>query len=199
MIGIIDYRAGNLFSVERAVAYLGFKTRFIRTPAQLRGVDKIILPGVGAFATAVKQLKKQALFRAIKEWLIQGRPYLGICLGMQLLYTGSEESTTEQGFGIFPETVKCFPQLKVPQIGWNQAKFLRATPLIKDLEQEAYFYFLHSYYVGLSDKDYVLAKTVYGIEYTSAVNWGNIFGLQFHPEKSGPAGLSLLKNWLALC
>jgi len=198
MIGIIDYGAGNLKSVKKALDFLKVESRIIRQAAEMEGMQKIILPGVGAFQSAMKSLERQNLIAPIREWLKADKPFLGICLGMQLLMESSEESADYTGFGVFQGTVRRFEHRRVPQIGWNQVTQTQASPLWKNIPDNSFFYFIHGYYVAPEDASIVIGKTEYGIEYASAFRKGNIFAVQFHPEKSAGLGLQLLKNWVKL-
>lgn len=198
MIGIIDYGAGNLHSVKNAFGYLKIKSRIIKMPKDMLSVERIILPGVGAFGFAVKRLQETGLFDKIVEWLKDGRPFLGICLGLQLLFESSEESNGIKGFGIFKGNIKKFRKYKVPQIGWNCVVLLKSSPLV-DFREKPFFYFLHGYYVDTPEKNLIIGMTEYGVKYPSIVNRENIYGVQFHPEKSGKIGLQLLKNWVERC
>jgi len=198
MIGIIDYGAGNLKSVKKALDFLKVENRIIRQASEMEGMQKIILPGVGAFQSAMKSLERQNLIAPIREWLEADQPFLGICLGMQLLMESSEESADYAGFGVFQGTVRRFEHRRVPQIGWNQVAQTQASPLWKNIPDNSFFYFIHGYYVAPEDTSIVIGKTEYGIEYSSAIQKGNIFAVQFHPEKSASLGLQLLKNWVKL-
>jgi imidazole glycerol phosphate synthase glutamine amidotransferase subunit len=193
MIGIIDYGAGNLHSVKNAFDYLKIKSRIIKMPEDMLSVKRIVLPGVGAFGFAVKRLHQTGLFDKIVEWLKQGRPFLGICLGLQLLFESSEESKGIKGFGIFKGNIKKFRKYKVPQIGWNSVEILKSIALF-DTRKKTFFYFLHGYYVDTRQKDLILGMTDYGIKYPSIINRESIYGVQFHPEKSQENGLKILTN-----
>ncbi|MEE9168416.1 MAG: imidazole glycerol phosphate synthase subunit HisH [bacterium] len=198
MIGIIDYGAGNLRSVKRALDFLEVDSCIIQSADQFDGLEKVILPGVGAFQSAVEKLKEQCLFEKTGEWLQAGKPFLGICLGMQVLLESSEESPEVEGFGILKGDVPRFKHHRVPQIGWNQVSFLKSSHILAGLENHAFFYFLHGYYVRPFDGDSVVGATEYGVTYPSIIQQDNIFGVQFHPEKSGKNGLKLLRNWVEL-
>lgn len=199
MIGIIDYGAGNLFSVKKALKYLGADCKVIETAADFNNIERLILPGVGVFDDALLELKRRDLYTRIKDWLTDDRPYLGICLGLQLLYEESEEAAGEKGFAVLPGKVKRFRRFKVPQIGWNQISVVKESKLFYGINAGLFFYFLHSYYVPLYDSDTLVAKTEYGVEFVSAINRGRIYAVQFHPEKSGEEGLALLWNWIERC
>ncbi len=198
MIGIIDYGAGNIHSVKNALDFLKFKTCIIKEPRAMRTVDRIILPGVGAFGFAVKRLQQTGLFKTIIEWLESGKPFLGICLGLQLLFESSEESKGIRGFGIFKGYIKRFNEDKVPQIGWNNVDIIKCAPIVNS-KKKLFFYFLHSYYVDTPENKLIVGITEYGIRYPSIIGWDNVYGVQFHPEKSGKNGLELLKTWAVKC
>jgi imidazole glycerol phosphate synthase glutamine amidotransferase subunit len=199
MIGIIDYGAGNLRSVKKALDYLEVESKIIQTPYDFDGMSKIILPGVGAFGAAIETLKAQALYEPIQTWLAADNPFLGICLGLQMLFEESEEAGGIKGFGIFKGRIPQFTEGKVPQIGWNQVKYVRETPLFANIADNSFFYFLHGYFVETGEQNVVIGETEYGIRYTSAIARGNIYAVQFHPEKSGKLGRQLLQNWVNLC
>jgi len=199
MIGIIDYGAGNLRSVKKAIDYLGIESRIIRAASEFDGIDKVILPGVGAFGAAIGTLKAKGLYQPVAEWLQTNKPFLGICLGLQMLFEESEEAKGLRGFGIFKGKIPQFQQRKVPQIGWNQIQRVNDSPLLDGIPDQAFFYFLHGYYVQPEEHEIVLTETEYGITYTSAIVKGNIYAVQFHPEKSSRLGIQLLQNWVTLC
>jgi glutamine amidotransferase len=201
MLAVIDYGAGNLRSVLHALTYLGVESmRVIRSPHELRGADKIILPGVGAFGAGMQRLREQNLISAIKDAAYAGIPYLGICLGMQFLFDYSDEMGHHEGLGLLPGFVTRFPEMpgyKVPHMGWNEIKPVRSSPLLKGLDS-GYAYFVHSYYcVPLQPSDIIL-QVDYGIQVTAAVQRDNLYGVQFHPEKSQRVGLKILANFLEI-
>ncbi|KXK12624.1 MAG: imidazole glycerol phosphate synthase subunit HisH [Chloroflexi bacterium OLB15] len=202
MLAVIDYGAGNLRSVVHALNYLGAENlRVVRTPYEMRGATKIILPGVGAFGAGMNQLREQNLITTIRDAVFAGTPYLGICLGMQFLFTSSSEMGNHDGLGILPGRVTRFtdqPGLKVPHIGWNQLQLNRESALMRGISEAQYAFFVHSYYCVPENPADVLITTQYGIPFTSGVQHGNIYGVQFHPEKSQRTGLQLLKNFLEL-
>ena len=198
MIGIVDYGAGNLRSVKKALDFLGAESRIVAAPGEIEGIEKMILPGVGAFRAAMEKLQEKDLFRPVAEWLAADRPFLGICLGMQILFESGEESPEVPGFGIFRGAVPRFRQGRVPQIGWNRVRFSRPTLLSEGLEDGAFFYFLHGFYVVPEEASIVCGETEYGIRYPSMIRRGNIYAVQFHPEKSADNGLKLLQNWVDL-
>lgn len=199
MIGIIDYGMGNLGSVENACRFLGLEARIVAAPKDLGRCDAVILPGVGAFGDCMAHLLEHGFVEAIRDWIGQGRPFLGICLGLQVLFESSEESPGVQGLGILRGKVKRFalgPEYKVPQIGWNQVRQRRPDcPLFKDVPDGAYFYTVHSYFVAEEDPAIVAGVTEYGMPYTSAVWKDNVIATQFHPEKSHDVGLQMLRNF----
>ena len=196
MIGIIDYGAGNLLSVKKAFAYIGIDGKLVRSPEDLRDIDKLVLPGVGAFYAAIEKLKTQQLFEPIRAWAQADRPFLGICLGLQMLFEESDEFGSSPGLGVFRGRVPQFKAGKVPQIGWNQVAQAQASPLWHGIDNQAFFYFLHGFYVDTPEESMIIGQTDYGITYTSAIQRGNIYAVQFHPEKSGSVGLKLLENWV---
>lgn len=202
MLAVIDYGASNLRSVVHALNYLGVEDmRVVRTPHELRSADKIILPGVGAFGAGMQQLHKQGLVSPIIEAIHAGTPYLGICLGMQFLFEQSDEMGIHNGLGVLPGSVTRFPRdpyLKVPHMGWNQLQPRRQSPLLKDIQIENFAYFVHSYYCVPQNPDDVVATVDYGISFTAVVQRENIYGVQFHPEKSQRTGLQLLENFLEM-
>lgn len=201
MIGIIDYDAGNLKSVEKALRYLGEPCKVTRDREEILAADKLILPGVGAFGEAVKKLRMYGLDTVIKDAVSQNKPFLGICLGMQLMFESSEESPGVTGLGLLSGKILKIPAghgLKIPHIGWNSLNFPKKGRLFSGLPQNAYVYFVHSYYLQAGDKKDVAAGTEYGVSIDAAVERGCLFGCQFHPEKSGDAGLRILKNFAEL-
>jgi len=198
MIGIIDYNAGNLRSVIKAFTHIGAPCKLVKHERDAQNIERLLLPGVGAFRSAIENLKIQGVYDLIARWLEQERPFLGICLGLQILCEKSEESTDAVGFARIPVTVKRFTEHKVPQIGWNQVTYRKSTPLMEHIKDGTFFYFLHSYYVP-AENDTTIGVTDYGIPYASIIIQDRICAVQFHPEKSGKAGLQLLKNWVALC
>ena len=201
MIVVIDYGLGNLASVYNALTFLGANPKISYSPKDIEKAEKIVLPGVGAFGDAMKGLEKRGLAEAIKKSLAAGKTYLGICLGLQALFEKSEEGEAG-GLGVFRGRVKRFREkdgIKVPQIGWNSVR-LQVTSdklqVARDIEDNSYFYFDHSYYVKPEDKSIVAATTDYGITFTSMVWRKNIYAVQFHPERSQGLGLKLLENFV---
>ena len=200
MIAIIDYGAGNLRSVRNALAHLGAEVITVRQPEQLAGVEKIVLPGVGAFGAGMAALRAAGFEEAIKEAVAAGTPLLGICLGLQYLFESSDEMGYHTGLGLLAGHVTRFPpnELKVPHIGWNQLDIRRDSPLLADIPDGAYAYFVHSYYARPADPADVIATTEYGITFASVVGRGNVFGIQCHPEKSQTVGLRILRNFIEM-
>jgi len=202
MLAVIDYGAGNLRSVLHALKHLGVAdVRLVQTPDQMVGARKMILPGVGAFGAGMEKLHAQALVDPIREAVAAGIPYLGICLGMQFLFEHSDEMGHHAGLGILPGSVTRFPAfeaLKVPHMGWNVLQMQRDSVLTAGLPEKPYAYFVHSYYCAPSRPSDVLITVDYGFPFAAGVARDNIFGVQFHPEKSQQVGLQLLRNFLAL-
>ena len=196
MIAIIDYGAGNLRSVENTLAELGYSFQVVRQPEELRGAEKIILPGVGHIAALVRGLEKTGLREALLEQIRKGRPFLGICLGLQALFEESEEASGVPGLAIFPGKVQRFPkELRVPHMGWNRLEPVRPSRLLRGLERNPYVYFAHSYYAPVVPQ--TAATCTYTVTYTALLEEDNVYGVQFHPEKSGPVGLRIMENFLA--
>jgi glutamine amidotransferase len=198
-IGIIDYGMGNLGSVSNACRFLQLPARIITAPDQIDGCAGLILPGVGAFGDCMKHLDAHGFIAPVKAWIAADRPFLGICLGLQVLFASSEESPGVPGLGVLPGTVRKFnlpAAYKVPQIGWNRVNQTRpGNPLFAGVADGTHFYFVHSYYVACDDTALVSGTTDYGAVYTSAVSRGQLSAVQFHPEKSQQAGLALLRNF----
>ena len=199
MIAIVDYGMGNLRSVQKAFAFLGHEAQIVDEPARLDEADRIILPGVGAFGDAMAQLRRRGMDAAVTDAARAGKPLLGICLGMQLLFARSEEGGDFEGLGLIPSAITRFPErgLKVPHMGWNNLR-LRPCPLFDGLQGEPYVYFVHSYHAAEVNDAWTAATCDYGAPFTAAVWRGNVLGTQFHPEKSGAAGLRMLQNFAAL-
>lgn len=199
MVAIIDYDAGNIKSVEKAVQCLGQEAVVTREEKLLLRADHIILPGVGAFGDAMEKLKRYGLIPVIHEVIKKGTPFLAVCLGLQLLFEESEESPGVPGLGIFQGSIRRIPDtegLKIPQIGWNSLHFPRESVLFRGCEEESYVYFVHSYYLKAAEESIVSAETEYGVLIHAAVEKDNVFACQFHPEKSSAVGLHMLKNFL---
>lgn len=201
MIAIVDYDAGNLKSVEKALLYIGAKPVITQEPALIRRADKVILPGVGAFGDAMDKLKKFELTNTLKEVAGSGTPFLGICLGLQLLFPFSEETEGVKGLSILEGGIYRIPGtegLKIPHMGWNSIKVTPGARLFKGMEEEPYVYFVHSYYLKAKNMEDVAATTEYGVTIHASIEKGNLFACQFHPEKSGEAGLKILDNFVHL-
>lgn len=201
MIAIIDYDAGNLKSVEKALIHLGENPVVSRDPEVILKADKVILPGVGSFKEAMERLKEYKLVDVIHEVVKMQKPFLGICLGLQLLFESSEESPGVEGLGILKGKIVRIPDyedLKIPHIGWNSLKFSNKGRLFAGLEEEPYVYFVHSYYLQAEEPEIVVASTWYGTDIHASVEKGNVFACQFHPEKSSDTGLKILKNFAGL-
>lgn len=199
MITIIDYGAGNLRSVQKALEHLNETAIITHESDEILSADAAILPGVGAFGDAMDSLNRRKLAPVIREFVATGKPFLGICLGLQLLFEESEESPGIQGLGILPGVVRRFPKeigLKIPHIGFNSLKVNPSCPLFSGLPEEPYYYFVHSYYCFADDRTVSAAQTEYGIPFDSAVQKGHLFAVQFHPEKSGAVGLRTLQNFV---
>lgn len=198
MIAIVDYGVGNLFSLKSSLAHLGLEAVVTADPARLRAADRIILPGVGAFGDAMEKLTATGLVPVIKEEA-RKKPLLGICLGMQLLLEQGREVRPCPGLGVIRGTVDRIPtQSKLPHIGWNSLRFFHHSPLFRGLDEGAYVYFVHSFSAQDTDPAQVIAVTDYGPAVTAAVSSGNFYGTQFHPEKSGEVGLTILRNFAGL-
>ena len=198
MIAIIDYDAGNLKSVEKALVSLGEETIITRNFSEILGADKVILPGVGAFGDAMAQLKKYELDKVIHEVVQKETPLLGICLGLQLMFESSEETPGVEGLHILDGQIRRIPDaegIKIPHIGWNSLDFPKEGRLFKGIANQAYVYFVHSYYLKAKNEQDVAAKTFYNVPIDASVEHENIFACQFHPEKSSQTGLQILKNF----
>ncbi|MDE6916946.1 MAG: imidazole glycerol phosphate synthase subunit HisH [Lachnospiraceae bacterium] len=201
MIAIIDYDAGNIKSVEKALAALGEQAVITRDRTQILDAKKVILPGVGAFGDAMEKLRRYGLENIIREVTANNTPFLGICLGLQLLFESSEEAPGVEGLGILRGKIVRIPDdrgLKVPQIGWNSLKFPHKGKLFAGIAEDAYVYFVHSYYLQAAEPEIVTATTEYVVPIHASVEKGNVFACQFHPEKSSDVGLSILRNFVAL-
>ncbi|MBP1994171.1 imidazole glycerol phosphate synthase subunit HisH [Paenibacillus eucommiae] len=199
MIAIIDYGMGNLHSVSKAVERLGYEALVTSDPEEIMAADGAILPGVGAFGDAMEHLREANLHDVVISYAQSGKPLLGICLGMQLLFTTSEEHGSHEGLNLLPGKVVRFRgDYKVPHMGWNRLNFVRSSPLLSGLE-EGYVYFVHSYHVLPESEADLIAVTDYNQPVTAVVGRNNIYGMQFHPEKSGAVGMQLLNNFLDLC
>ena len=196
MIGIVDYGRGNLRSVEKGLEKVGFVSKILTNPDELATVQGVILPGVGAFADAMDALQRGEWIDPLLRYARSGAPFLGICLGMQVLFEVGEEHGEHQGLGLIPGRVVRFPSgLKVPQMGWNNVQKLQDSFLMKGIPDYSYFYFVHSYYAVPKDNEVVIGSSEYGVNFPALVAKGNVWGAQFHPEKSSPWGLNLLENF----
>jgi len=198
MIAIIDYGAGNLHSVQNALNFLSAEHIIASSPQELEKADKIILPGVGHFGQASSKLANSGCYNALLDWIGQDKPFLGICVGLQLLMEGSSEAPSAKGFGFFAGKCEKFTCKRVPQMGWNQISLRREDPLFAHIDDKSNFYFVHSYYPDAKNQADVLASCHYQSTFGAILQKGNVYGTQFHPEKSGKAGLQLLKNWIEL-
>ena len=201
MIGIIDYDAGNIKSVEKALHFLGEETVVTRDPVLLKKADKVILPGVGSFGDAMENLRKFGLVSVIQEIIEEGVPFLGICLGLQLLFESSEESPGVKGLGILKGKIKKIPPkegLKIPHMGWNSLTLTNHGRLFDGLPENPYVYFVHSYYLEAEEPEIVKAVTEYSTCIHASVEKNNVFACQFHPEKSSRIGLKILENFAKL-
>ena len=201
MIAILDYDAGNIKSVEKALQLLGEETVLTRDRDTILSSEKVILPGVGAFGDAMANLEKFGLVDVIHEVVDRGIPFLGICLGLQLLFESSEESPGVKGLGVLKGRILRIPEaegLKIPHMGWNSISFTKQSPLFDGIEDNAFVYFVHSYYMCPNDKSIISATCNYSEELPIALSCNNIHAVQFHPEKSGEVGLKMLKNFVEM-
>ena len=201
ILGLVDYGSGNLRSVQRAIEHAGGTCLLVHTPAEAERCEALVVPGVGSFGDCARQLREAGLWDVIKDWLAADRPYLGICLGYQLLFDSSEESPGVEGLGALSGKVVHFPTesgLKIPHMGWNQLHITAPSDrLMKDLEENPDFYFVHSYYPVPEDLSVVTSTCDYGLEFAASVTRGNLSAVQFHPEKSQGLGLAMLKNFIS--
>jgi len=197
MIALIDYGSGNLRSVEKALQKVGAEVKLVAQPDDLAGAKAVVLPGVGAFGDCAKNLRSRGLREPLQAWLQHGKPFLGICVGYQLLFEGSEENPGEAGLGFFAGSVRKFstPDMKIPQIGWNTLE-QSPSPLWKGLSQQPYVFFVHSFFPAPEDSTIVSATSDYGETFAAAVSQGAVHGVQFHPEKSQANGLRILQNFV---
>ena len=199
MIAVIDYDAGNIKSVQKALEFLGKQAAVTRDRNEILTAERVILPGVGNFGDAMAKLKNFGLVSVLEEVAKQGTPFLGICLGLQLLFEESEESPGVKGLGLLPGRIVRIPKetgLKIPQIGWNALKYPSKGRLFEKVPEGAYVYFVHSYYLQAQEKEIVKATVEYGVTVEASVEKDNIFACQFHPEKSSEAGLQILRNFM---
>jgi len=198
MITIIDYGMGNLLSIENAFRYFGAKVKITGNSKEIERAKKLVFPGVGNFGKAIENLKRRKIDLAIKKAVQKGIPFLGICLGLQLLFERSEEAPGAKGLSILKGKNLKFKKVKIPQIGWNQLRVQRKSKILKGIKNNEFVYFMHSFFVEPADKKTVTVLTNYGKDFCSAVESKNIFGVQFHPEKSGKVGLKILKNFIKI-
>ncbi|MCH5316265.1 MAG: imidazole glycerol phosphate synthase subunit HisH [Eubacterium sp.] len=201
MVAIIDYGAGNLSSVKKALEYLGAECEITQDKDLIMSASHVILPGVGSFGDAMASMQERGLVEIIKTVATSGKPFLGICLGLQLLFESSEESDGVSGLGLLKGRIIEIPKadgLKVPHMGWNSVSVKQSDGIFKGIDEDSYFYFVHSYYLSGAENDVVAGTTEYGVEIQCAVQKNNLCATQFHPEKSGEIGLKLLENFLAM-
>lgn len=202
MIALIDYEMGNLHSVNKAVEICGGKVKITSSPKEILAADKVILPGVGAIGKAKESLQKFGIWEILPSLIQQNKPFLGICLGMQMLFDSSDEGDEPVlGLGIIPGKIKRFPahpELKVPHMGWNQIQVCSKHPALAGVENDSFVYFVHSYYADPLKTEDIAVKCQYGISFTAAVSRGNLFASQFHPEKSQKIGLQIIKNFVGM-
>lgn len=200
-VALIDHGVGNLRSVEKALTVVGGDVTLTADPKQIQMADKVVLPGVGAFADAMRGLEERGLRRPVLAAIEENKPLLGICVGMQMLFEVSEEHGEHEGLGVLPGRVARFQSesLTIPQTGWNQISPVRESQLLKGLPENSYAYFNHTYYCVPENSEHVLATTQYGLVYASMVQRGSLYGVQFHPEKSQQVGLAILGNFIHAC
>ena len=201
MIAVIDYDAGNIKSVEKALLFLGQEAIVTGASKEILAADKVILPGVGAFGDAMDTIRSRGLDHVIRQVVDNGTPFLGICLGLQLLFERSDEAPGVEGLGILGGEILRIPDqegMKIPHMGWNSLHLENNGRLFRDIEENAYVYFVHSYYLKAKDESIVKASAEYGIHIHASVEKGNVFACQFHPEKSSDVGLHILKNFVEL-
>ena len=202
MIALVDYGAGNVRSVQKALSAAGGDVRLVSTPDKVTQADAVVLPGVGAFGDCINAMQRQELVESIREFIASGKPFLGICVGYQALFEKSEEfNSCSSGMDVFEGKVIRFSGkgIKIPQIGWNQVNIQKPDcPIFDGIDSDSYFYFVHSYFPEPRDSSIVASRTTYGVEFCSAIWKGNVFATQFHPEKSQKAGIKLLVNFVGL-
>ena len=199
MIAIIDYGAGKIQSVSKALKHIGCDCFITNNKEEILSADGAVLPGVGSFGDTIDNMERLGIKEAVKEFIASGKPFLGICLGLQLLFPGSDESKGAEGLGVFDGTITKIPNgegLKIPHMGWNSLTVKKGSRLFEGIEENPYVYFVHSYFLNAADKNIVAAQTEYGVTIDAAVERGNVFATQFHPEKSGETGLKILKNFV---
>lgn len=200
MVSIIDYGAGNLMSVKKALDFIGAESEITADKDKIKNASHVILPGVGSFGDAMASMAERGLVDTVCEAALSGKPFLGICLGLQLLFAESDESPAVSGLGVLDGKISLIPKndgLKVPHMGWNSVEIKQNSGIFKGIPNGSYFYFVHSFYLNGANADEVAGTTQYGTEIQCAVEKGNLCATQFHPEKSGEIGLMLLKNFLA--
>lgn len=200
MVSIIDYGAGNLMSVKKALDFIGAESEITADKDKIKSASHVILPGVGSFGDAMASMAERGLVDTVREAALSGKPFLGICLGLQLLFAESDESPAVPGLGVLDGKISLIPKndgLKVPHMGWNSVEIKQNSGIFKGIPNGSYFYFVHSFYLNGANADEVAGTTQYGNEIQCAVEKGNLCATQFHPEKSGEIGLMLLKNFLA--
>lgn len=198
MIAVVDYNAGNLGSVKKALDYIGVQSVITSSAREIERADGVIFPGVGSFGEAVDSLRNACLFSAVKEAAGGQKPFLGICLGLQMLFAHSDESPQADGLGVLEGEIRKIPSdtgLKVPHMGWNSIRILKRNGIFRDIPEDSYVYFVHSYYLQARNSWQVAARTEYGVSIDAAVSDGLLFATQFHPEKSGEVGLQILRNF----
>ena len=199
MIAIVDYGAGNLRSVVNAVIKSGYQPKVTNCPGDLLNARAVILPGVGAAGETMKNLKALGMVAPIRQFIGEERPFFGVCIGLQILFDGTEEGGWHECLGVIPGQVRKLPAgLKIPHMGWNQVKQVGSHPVFDGIPDEANFYFVHSYYAEPDDKSLVVGETDYGVTMSSVIAWGNLVTTQFHPEKSGEFGLRMYSNFIKL-
>ena len=201
MIAIIDYGAGNIRSVSKALRHIGCECRVTRDKDEIMNADGAVLPGVGSFGDTVNSLTSYGIKETVKEFIASGKPFLGICLGLQLLFPGSEESPEAEGLAVFEGSITRIPDgegLKIPHMGWNSLEINPKSRLFQGIEANPYVYFVHSFFLHARDREHVAATTEYGVTIDAAIEKGNVFATQFHPETSGETGLRILKNFVAI-
>jgi|TARA_B110000908_G_scaffold168059_1_gene222197 glutamine amidotransferase len=200
-VGIVDYGRGNIRSVENAFLAIGADVALITTPEEMEDITHLVVPGQGEFGDCAANLKKQGMFDPIRKWAADDKPYLGICVGYQLIFENGEESPETEGLAILPGTVKRFPDvgLKIPHMGWNSLTLSDPShPIWKDMPEDPFFYFVHSYYPEPANQKDIAATCDYALQFAAAVTRGNLIATQFHPEKSQHNGLQLLRNFLEI-
>ena len=202
MIAIIDYGAGNIQSVYKALKFIGCECKVTNDKKEIMTSDGAILPGQGSFGDCMKSMENLGIKETVKEFIHTGKPFLGICVGLQLLFEGSEEGENINGLSIFKGKIRRIPNkanIKIPHMGWNSLKILKKDGIFKGIEDNSYVYFVHSYYLNAEDRNIVSSQTKYGVTIDASVIFNNVTATQFHPEKSGETGLRMLKNFVEMC